>query len=429
MSQTVGGLACEREADRTRSKETKEPREMKPTMKMMMVAGAVIGFAGAASAQTDQGRAYAADLVSDAQSRASLLAEGAAGPTVYGYVIFRWMYNSRDDAPGTDAQDATTGFQTRYTKLGVKGEIDQNWSYNVLASFDRDGGVFSLNDAWMQYRFDQGWTARAGQFKAPLLREELVSDTNQLAFDRSVFNAAFSAMRTQGVQFLYEASEWRFTGMLNDGAAELNSDITEESADIGLTARFDYKGAGDWKQFEDFTSSQNAAGFAWMIGAAAHFQTGGSTFQTNAAGKTAETDVIVYTIDGSLEGAGWNAFAAFAGSRVDPDGGTEADDFGFLIQGGINVAAQDELFARFDTIIPDGDRVGDEGFSTLTAGWNHFFIPDSQNVRVTIGGSFFLDDPSQNDVVAATGVSTGTGLLSSASDSQFVFVLQGQLRY
>jgi len=233
---------------------------MKLTTKMMMVAGAVSAFAGLATADSDQGRAYAADLMSDAQSRASLLADEGTSMKVYGYTQFRWMYNSRDDAPGSDSQDGTTGFQARYTKLGVKGDINTNWSYNVMGSFNRSGGSFGLDDAWGQYRFDQGWSVRWGQFKAPLLREELVSDTNQLAFDRSIFNAAFSTGRTQGVQFMYEADQWRFKGMLNDGAVELNSDIADESADIGLTARFEYKGAGDWKQFEDFTSGAGRRG-------------------------------------------------------------------------------------------------------------------------------------------------------------------------
>lgn len=403
---------------------------MKMTMKMMMVAGAVSTFAGLASAAPDQARAYAADLLSDASSRASLLADDGSSMKLYGYSQFRWMYNNRSDTEditeNSDAQDATIGFQTRYTKLGVKGDLNANWSYNVMGSFARSGGSFGLDDAWGQYRFDQGWSVRFGQFKAPGTREELVSDTNQLAFDRSVMGAAFTLGRTQGVQFAYEADQWRFRGMINDGAVELNTDIEDESADFGLTARFEYKGAGDWKQFEDFTSWQGGSGFAWMIGGAVHFQTGGSSFQS-PSGKTDETDVIAYTIDGSLEGNGWNAFAAFAGSRVDPDGGTEADDFGFLIQGGLMIAPQNELFARFDTVIPDGDRSGDEGFSTLTAGWNHYFVPESHAAKLTLGASFFLDDPSQNDVVAATGANTATGLLSSADDSQFVFVAQMQL--
>lgn len=399
---------------------------MKMTMKMMMVAGAVSSFAGLASAAPDQARAYAADLLSDASSRASLLADDGSTMKLYGYHQFRWMYNNRDQPSGSGAEDSTIGFQNRYVKLGVKGDLNANWSYNVMGSFARSGGGFGLDDAWGQYRFDQGWSVRWGQFKAPLLREELVSDTNQLAFDRSVMNAAFSTGRTQGVQFAYEADQWRFKGMLNDGAAELNSDIQDESADFGLTARFEYKGAGDWKQFDDFTNWQGGAGFAWMIGGAVHFQTGGSTFESGG-GKTSETDVIVYTIDGSLEGNGWNAYAAFAGSRVDPDGGTEADDFGFLIQGGLMIAPQNELFARFDTVIPDGDRTGDEGFSTLTAGWNHYFVPESHAAKLTLGASFFLDDPSENDVVSATGISTGNGLLSSSEDGQFTFVAQMQL--
>jgi Phosphate-selective porin O and P len=398
---------------------------MKLTTKMALVAGMMIA-AGANAQNADQGRAYAADLLSDAQGRASLLANHEGGPELGGWVTFRYAYNSRDNAPGTDSEDSTQGFQTRYAKLYVKGNLNEAWSYNIQAAFNRSGGDFVLDDAWGQYKADTGWSLRWGQFKAPLLREELVSDNKQLAFDRSVLNSAFTGGRTQGIQFTYEQEMWRFRGMLNDGANQLNSDIDEENSDFGLTARVEYKGAGDWKQFEDFTSWQSASGFAWMIGAAAHFQTGGSTFQDNGVGKTDDTDVIIYTIDGSLEGQGWNAYAAFVGARVDPDGGSETDDFGFLIQGGFFVAPQNELFARVDMLLPDSDRVNDDTFTTISAGWNHYFIPESHAAKLTIGGSFFLDEQTGSDLALP---STATGLLSSGDDGQFTLLAQLQLLF
>lgn len=398
---------------------------MKLTTKMALLAGLMVA-AGANAQNPDQGRAYAADLLSDAQGRASLLADGGTGPELGGFITFRWMYNSRDNTPGTDSQDGTTGFQSRYTKLWLKGNLNEAWSYGIQAAFNRSGGDFTLDDAYGQYTAGTGWSIKFGQFKVPLLREELVKDTNQLAYDRSVLNNTFSGGRSQGVQFTYESEMWRFRGMLNDGANQLNSDIDEETADFGLTGRFEYKGAGDWKQFEDFTSWQSASGFAWLIGAAAHFQTGGSTFQDNGAGKTDETDIIIYTIDGSLEGQGWNAYAAFVGSRVDPDGGSEADDFGFLVQGGIFVAPQNELYARVDMLMPDGDRANDETFTTITAGWNHYFVPESHAAKLNISGVFFLDAQSESDLALP---STATGLLSSGDDSQFALLGQIQLLF
>ena len=82
------------------------------------------------------------------------------------------------------------------------------------------------------------------------------------------------------------------------------------------------------------------------------------------------------------------------------------------------------------TLIPDGDRAGDDAFSTLTAGANYYL--HGHAARFTADIQWFLDDTAGNDLVsgvAATGVGRGVGLLPSAEADQVALRLQFQLLF
>src|SRR5690606_10621472 len=105
--------------------------------------------------------------------------------------------------------------------------------------------------------------------------------------------------------------------------------------------------------------------YAGMVGGAVHWQDGGETFNTF------ENEILQYTIDASVEGNGWNLFGTFVGRHVeidvDPDD-IDRDDFGFLVQGGVFVTPQTELFARWDSVIPDDGDENDDWWNTITGG-------------------------------------------------------------
>lgn len=403
---------------------------MSRTRSLVLMAGAAVGLAGSALAQSaavDQSRAYAAELMSDAQGRESLLANGGSAPEVFGQIQFRYVYNDRDEAAGGDGEgndDATIGFQTRRTKIGVQGDITENISYRVIGAFERDGGAFMLEDAFGTYQMESDWSLMWGQFKLPFMRQELVSSAKQLAAERSIMNETFNQDRSQGVQATYKGENFMFRAAFSDGFVAANSDITSESADWALTGRIDYKWAGAWDQFDDFTSWQNAA-FAGLVGGAIHWESGGETFGTGMGGS--DYDLITATADVGIEGNGWNAFADAVWRNTDIDGGADADDFGFGIQGGIFLSADWELFGRWDLVIPDDDAFGGdpEDFNTITIGVNHYIIPESHAAKITADFSYYLDDPSESIVPT----STGTALLPDTNDGQWAIRFQVQLLF
>lgn len=390
-----------------------------------LLAGAAMGLTTSAQAQSlDQVRAYNAQAAANAEGYTSTLASSAvSGPTISGQIQFRYYLNWRDD--NTLSDDLTNGFQTRRTKLEASGEVADGWSYFVQLAADFDGGGIGLQEAWVKYKVSDTSDLTWGQFKLPLLREELVSSKRQLAMERSVTNETFTQDRSQGIQYGWNSDNVKVRVAFSDGLNTENTDFTSGTeADWAFTGRVDYLGAGQWSQFDDFTSWRGS-NFAWMIGGAAHYQSGGSTVGT------LDADLFQITVDGSVEGDGWNAFAAFIYRMLDVSGGVDADDFGFVVQGGYFVHDQVEVFARWDAIFLDDNSVlapnADTALNFITVGANYFPFPDSDAARITADLVFALDETT--GLVNPLSGDSRTGLLGDPSSGEVDLRIQFQLKF
>lgn len=394
---------------------------MSRTKMLCLIAGSALGWCGAAMAQsTDQGKAYQADLLADAQGKTSMLAAPAVGaPEIHGQIQFRYIWNTRDESG--DDNDSTAGFQTRRTKIWAEGEIAEGWGYNVRLAFDRDGGSAMLENAYVTYQADDAWQILWGQFKLPFMREELVSSSKQLAVDRSITNELFNQDYSQGVQATFQQDAWRFMGAFSDGFATGNTDFTSGAeADFALTARGEFMGAGEWDNFTDFTSWKEAP-FGWMIGGAAHWQSGGETVGT------VDMDAWAVTLDASFEGNGWNAFVAGVFRNVDIGAGDDTEDFGWNAQGGIFLSADWELFGRFAQIFPDSDAGGAKTFHEFAVGFNHYVIPESHAAKFTVDLVVWPNAVDGSNRLV--GPNTGIGLLADTGDPQWALRGQFQLLF
>lgn len=376
---------------------------MSKTKLLVVLVGAAMGFGSAALAQSstqDAARAYEAELNADAAARTS----AAAGPkfkiedgsnylNVGGLIQFRYVADFRDEDTVGKFDDLTHGFQLRRTRLNVDGSFfDPALTFRIEGEFARSGGDFTLFDAYGNWDYGNGASIRFGQFKAPLLREELVSDRKQLASERSLVNSGFSAMRSQGIMISYQGEEFRLHGSFNDGWRAANTDFNGTEADYAVTGRFEYKFAGDWNRFEDFTSWQGSD-LAVMAGAAIHYQSSGDTGDgadgVPPPGSDPGTRLVIYTADVSIEGDGWNAFAAFIGSNNDPQasGISTTDHFGVVAQGGIFVAPQWEFFGRYDGLFADDQltvpALDPDSFHWVTVGVNFYVTPESHAFKLS----------------------------------------------
>jgi hypothetical protein len=430
---------------------------MSLTKRLGLIVGAAASLSSVAMAQStlDSSRAFANELYSDSSVRASSLAGPAFTPNVHGYTQFRYTYNYRSDdaaalngpapAPGIAANTSknTTGFSNARTAVNISGNVGtEDWGYKVeFAASDTAGGVF-LQNAYGTYKIGNGWGLQWGQYKSAFLKESMVGDTNQLAMDRSVTDAYFSNGYVQGVQVNYAADSFRILGEVGDGPNTLNTDYTSGGErDFGLTARGEFMWAGKWDQADQFTSWQNSAFFG-MAGAAFTFDNGGSTTGT------VKNQRYGLTADVLVKGNGWNGFAAVMYQHIDKNPATLAggaatslatDDIGLVLQGGIFVAPQWELFGRIDAIDADTDwgsgtaspgggggtfSLGDT-FVAITAGANYYVVPDSQTVKFTAEVEFFANRP--NGPAAAAG-NTLNGLLTSPDGKSGQFQIAAQMQ-
>jgi hypothetical protein len=437
---------------------------MSQTRSLVLLAGAALSLgANAALAQqasTDEVRAVVAEMMRDAETRTSLLSSGDGGHdnggfflagdgfrlNVGGMVQFRYLVNFRDEDETSDQNEFESGFQTRRTKLNFAGNINKDWSFRVEGNWDsNEENSFTLEDAWAAYTFANGVKAQWGQFKLPLLREELVADSKQLAVERSITNDTFSQGWSQGIQFSYAAEAWRLAGAFSDGLKSQNTDFNAREsinggggpqtftiggeAEYAFTGRFEYMFGGNWGMFDDFTAAKGQD-FGGLIGVAAHYQQSDNTAQFTDN----DRNTFEGTVDVSFEGDSWNIYGAFIGrwTDVNPAGPAEAEDaldFGFVVHGGYRFAENTELFARWDGVILDDDRnLEEDSFNFLTFGVNQYYAGHA--AKATVDLMYALEATS--DFADATGVgqaSTGQGILGQTDDGEFVIRLQFQLLF
>lgn len=434
---------------------------MSLTKCLSMVAGAAVSFGvlGVANAEaagntnTDEVRAIVAEMLADADTRSSFLQSGGTAGhdgkkfflgssggdftlSIGGQLQFRYMMNFGDDLGGQADEDWESGFQARRTKVWVDGTVFNEFDYKVQWAFDRNGGGAVLEDAYVSTPvFGDGWEMKWGQFKAPFMREELVSSTRQLAVDRSHMNEVFNQDRSQGIQLGYSQDDWQLMLMFSDGFNSDNTDYNQDrtlgfggESDYAFTGRFEYKFAGDWSQFKDFTSP-SGNNWGMLLGGALHYE-GGDDTGNNFGGD--DYSYFSWTADLSFEGDGWNAFIAGVGGYSDFEdiGGVagndlDVDDYGLVIQGGIMIPDTNwEVFGRYDAVFPDSDRANDDAFNVITAGVNYYM--HGHAAKFTADFQWFLDDPADSDLAVAN---DGIGFLGDSDEDEFGIRIQFQLLF
>ncbi len=351
-------------------------------------------------------RSLVQDVLADADTRSSLLQAGLTAGwdkgfflgsadgnyllKVQGQLQARFVYNTQDNSP--DDNDRW-GFENRRTKIILSGNvIDTSWQYRIQTSAGSDGGGFGLQDAFIAKVFADNWKLRIGQFKPPFMREEMVSSARQLAVERSLINEEFNQDRSQGVELAYSGDQFNAAVMINDGFGGDNTPALTEDTEFGVTARVEARLGGSWDQFRDFASWPEQT-TAVMIGAAVHYEqeefgTGDGLFiDADADGlddtpNDDELETLVFTADLSLEFGSANAFAAFVYRNLDRDS-TNADQLGLVVQGGVFLTDDLEIFARYEW--GDLDTAGVADLSVITFGVNRFWDKHALKWSMDVG--------------------------------------------
>ena len=399
------------------------------------------------------------EVLADADTRASLLADGATAgyAPAQGFFIasadglfnlrvgveaqIRHTYSHSDqNALAVDEDEG--GFSIRRGRLDLRGNaITKDFTYRLRLATDRATGNAFLEYAYASYKLAPGVQVTAGQIKPLFIQEESVGGFQQLTVERSYTADYFTIDYTTGVEFTFDLDKLRLAASVHDGSYGTNTEFNGDRTDIALTTRAELLLAGDWKQFRDHTSF-NGEPFAVLLGAAIDYEIGES------GNGTATPDLFKYSTDVSVEFGGANLFAALYGQAFDANnsaaiagftGNTAALDaahqIGFVVQGGIFVVPDKlEVFSRYEWINFDGayyrnnggavqagsgNIAGDDSLSIVTAGVNYYFAKHA--AKFTFDVQFVLDPvPVAN---------TGGGVLASPDDGQVVLRSQFQFGF
>lgn len=421
----------------------------------------------------DDVRALVAEMLSDAQTRSSLLA--APGGTTCGYdkgfalasgdgnfrLVFggytqlRYLAVFRDDGrgnaptgvPGND-NSFEGGFENRRTRLKFSGNIvNPDLTYVVQGEFSdtSNAGNFFLRDANFTYQLGDGWCIKGGQYKLPFLREEYMDDTKRLAVEGSQATAAFNQGRSQAVELGFRKENYRVLMDFSDGLNTLNTDFATAAgapnptaSDYAFTGRVDWSPDGKVSDFDEFTSRQDAP-WVFNLGGAVHVQ--GSS-NTRGPGGQADTTLLGYTADAMLKGGGWSFFAQFMGMsahrpNVPPQiAAASTDDYGLVLQAGCRFLKDDEAFFRYAAVFYDSDRgFADDRQDFATFGWNHYFAGHAAKLTVdveialqpTINAAGATLVPST--ISGANIITPGQGLLRSADANALAVRAQMQVMF
>lgn len=452
----------------------KESLTMRQTSRLSLLAGAAIAAIPTSSAlaegqawsNSDEVRALVSEMIADGETRSSMLQSGATAGhdgkffiassdgnyrlNIGGQVQFRLLMDFRNEDSNDDTPDANStndfekGFQTRRTKLWFDGNAgDPNLFYRIQGNFDfNDGGTFTLEDAFLGYDFNEGWSIRWGQFKLPFLRETLVDSGYQLAVERSYVSSVFSGNRSQGMELSYKGETFKWDLMFSDGFNAANSDFgtnrqvnanflpSSGESQWAFTTRVEFLFAGDWSSFKDF-SSPAGSDFGMMFGLAGHIEGGdGDT----SGFSTGDYTYYAWTADLSFEGDGWNAFIAANGSYTDYDdvpdgiGGTDTikyDDYGLVAQFGFFIPNSDwEPYVRYSLVSPDNDRPNADDFSTVTGGVNYYMAGHA--AKFTADVVYYINSQNANGYPQTD---TGIPYLGEDDDGEVAIRLQWQMLF
>jgi hypothetical protein len=439
---------------------------------LMLLAGATVSTAALAdntAMSRDEVRSMVSEMLSDAQTRSSLLQGGGMAGYDGGFVIgsadgnwkvkmngliqFRYIADFRDDDDSSVDDDLVNGFQLRKARITFSGNaVNPNLTYffafetnnsrgNGATAIDIDGdptttndnfsipgngGDWITNDIWFAYNLGDGWKIRGGQYKVGWLKEELMSEKNTLAMERGVMNQFFNQGRSQGIGFVYESNDWKWMFDYTDGFNSANTDINNAAeAEYAVSARGEFKWAGDWKQLEDYTSKPGDAN-AGSVGFAGAWQRVGSE-------PVADTNFWGLTGDVQWEGNGWSLFAAVVWTTNEVSNGDDFSDWGFTAQVGYRWSETSELFAKLDGLLLDSDRIptnADDDKYFITFGYNHYFA--GQAAKFTLDCIWALNDSAglaQVQPGGSSSIGTNLGLVGQADSGEFAVRAQFQLAF
>ena len=331
------------------------------------------------------------DVISDADTRATLLqdgvlaghdgkfflqsADGSFRMNLSGYMQFRYATNWQNKRDN----ETIHGFNIARAKLYITGHVMDDFGYKFCFATNGSTGAVYTEEAVVDMKLDDNVQLYAGVSFLPFLREDMMASSTLLAVERSsvtkAFGVGFSNLlgakidMSDNVKLNVAVSN----GTIGDtcGYAE----YAKNSADIAVTARGDWKIAGDWGQMNDYVAWRNDSD-AIFVGAAAHYQ----RTDRDTTNLYFPMDYLAWTADTLWKMNGWTASLAVNGGHYLTDSSTDTNTYGTMLQVAYNMDDKLQPFVRYEW---SDTRMGDDADTNqiISAGLNYFF--NKHNAKFT----------------------------------------------
>ena len=407
--------------------------------------------------RADEIRSVVEDVLADADTRSSMLAQGMTAGYDDGAVIAsadgnwllrtnlllqtRFMFSNMESPAGSGIDSTRWGFEVTRARFMLSGNVvSPEWFYRIDIETSTNGGGAETDilapiivadartgvlDAYSGYDFGNGWKLYGGQFKVPFLFEELVEAQYQQAVERSVVNYMYTGGYTQGIAVDYLGDQFHVVGSWNNGfggafGVSTGAGALSPDTEIAFTVRGEWLAMGTWDQFKDITSPQGEE-MGVRVGGAFHFE--------NSESGTAaiSTEMWAFTGDVSVEFGGSNVYLQINYSDLNIGGGLpNVKPWGIVIGGGWYWAEDWEVFGRYEWSDQSTLTASTDNFNVLTVGVNKYF--SGHNAKWSTDVGIGLENVNFAGGAPGTTVAPSTGYRNDALGEDGQIVLRTQLQ-
>ncbi len=342
--------------------------------------------------RTEEVKALVKEVLNDADTRASLLENGVTAGwnngffmasedgsfklRVMGMIEFRYGVQLRSESGGDNGQH---GFEIPAVRYGFKGHmIDPSWQFFIWNGHGTTGSYTALN-AMITKVFNPTWSVTVGTQKVPFWREYLISETAIAFPDRTPLANIFSEGYTEGLWINYKKDWLKAVLCLSDGGSRyVSANAISDAEGMAVSLRAEAVVVGDWKQAKDSEAWLGNDPFV-MLGGAVHFEQG------EYGDSTDEAQQLSWTVDATLKYKGFSIMGAFVAKHIS-ETTVDTDQYGALVQGGLFVAQDLQLIARYGW--GDLDSASEEDLQIASIGFNKFFRGHALKFTGELGYSF-----------------------------------------
>ncbi|MCA9626072.1 MAG: hypothetical protein KC766_00330 [Myxococcales bacterium] len=308
-----------------------------------------------------------------------------------------------------DAPDATLGFQIRRSRLALKGNaFDKQTKYELQLDLAPRGisKGSPLLDAYVKFEQLRDLSLRVGQYKAPYMREQIMSDGKLELVDRSLLNSRFTVDRDIGLDFyskeLFGLEQLHYNLGVYTGEGRNGS--SQSSFGLLYLARVEVLPLGDFDDLSEADFERSApklsigAAYGYHSRAQNDLGVRGDAWDDGGTGnyKLATADVMFKVAGMTMLGAfAWRDGTRSKGTELDPATGMPFVDpepasngWGFMAQLGYLIPTTSfDLAARYSQIHQknDASALADEREVAFGAGYffaQHLLKLQADAVRI-----------------------------------------------